>query len=359
MENKLRKNKIRKKVTLIVGNGLGRCLSPESYNLESAMKTVWKSLEENERKILNLCLKNPSENGPQSESELDNLHKISIAAKSICELVPNNFRAFITKELQEIPSFANYYRFKVATTLAAIQDQKAFKKKCEDKLELLDSFTEWIIKNNCSYDINVATLNYDRLLYGRLMGKKGLKGNLYFDGFISGGFSSDKRKKQSYYLHLHGTPLIWITDKGTAFKKVSPVEVEQLRKLSYEAFKKNYSDCYFPIILNNEKEKSPWIHSDPVLRIQFERFRKSLSESEIIISLGYSSGDSHVNAEIEYALNDGATSKRFIYCHHSREKGAKGIKSTELYKNKKSLIETREYKGISDWVDIVSDLLTP
>lgn len=268
--------------TLIFGNGLGMALDHRHFSLTNAMADVWNNqfaISEVHKELISQCL---GGNGatPQGEDQLDPLHLVVSACKTLNSINMSQ-RAnvhWLSQEGQQFPVAVGNYIHKVATRLHMYDGALP-----QDFLGPLIEF----VRQTKSH---IATLNYDKLLYGAFLDAN-LMVDYYrttlVDGMVTGGFSSDALERKynntfGYYLHLHGSPLFFDRD-GLARKR----DRHQLNPFSPEG-----SDH---IVLTHVRHKRSVIGASMVLSTYWNYLNFCLNESEEIIVFGYSGGDSHLN----------------------------------------------------------------
>lgn len=146
------------------------------------------------------------------------------------------------------------------------------------------------LRATCS---NIATLNYDRLLYGALVDDGLLAGyNGYLvDGMWDDGFDADNLIRKfgnnfGYYLHLHGSPLFYDTPQGVT------------KKLTRDRLDMSHDGGANHIVLTHVRHKTSVIDASNVLSTYWTYLHNSLHESVEIIVFGYSGLDTHLNRVI-------------------------------------------------------------
>lgn len=268
--------------TLIFGNGLGMALDPRHFSLTNAMADVWNApfaISDVHKDLISQCL---GGNGaiPQREDQLDPLHLVISACRTLSSINMSQRMNvhWLSQEGQHFPVAVANYIHKVATRLHMYAGSlpQAF-------LEPLISF----VRHTKSH---VATLNYDKLLYGAFLDAGLMAG--YFrttlvDGMVGNGFSSQALERLynntfGYYLHLHGSPLFF-DHHGLARKR----DRHELNPFSPEG-----SDH---IVLTHVRHKRSVIGASMVLSAYWNYLNFSLNESEEIIVFGYSGDDEHLN----------------------------------------------------------------
>ncbi|MBH3415316.1 SIR2 family protein [Pseudomonas putida] len=268
--------------TLIFGKGLGMALDPRHFSLTNAMADVWAdpvALPDVQKQLISQCV---GGNGaiPEREDQLDPLHLVISACKTLASINMSQRMDvhWLSQEGQQFPVAVSNYIHKVATRLHLYGG------------ELPPAFLAPLIDFVRTTKSHVATLNYDKLLYGAFLDANLMAG--YFDttlvdGMVGGGFSSEALERRygnnyGYYLHLHGSPLFF-DHHGLARKR----ERHELNPFSPEG-----SDH---IVLTHVRHKRSVIGASMVLSAYWNYLNFCLNESEEIIVFGYSGDDLHLN----------------------------------------------------------------
>ena len=268
--------------TLVFGNGLGMALDPRHFSLTNAMADVWNdpfAISDIHKDLISQCMGAVGAI-PQREDQLDPLHLVISACKTLCSINRSQRMNvhWLSQEGLQFPIAVGNYIHKVATRLHLYHG------------ELPRPFLEPLIRFVRNTKSHIATLNYDKLLYGafldaNLMGAYNT--TTLVDGMVGAGFSSDAlvrlyNNNFGYYLHLHGSPLFF-DHHGLARKR----DRNELDPHSPEG-----SDH---IVLTHVRHKRSVIGSSIVLSTYWNYLNFSLNESQEIIVFGYSGEDSHLN----------------------------------------------------------------
>ncbi|MFA0923619.1 hypothetical protein [Xanthomonas fragariae] len=201
--------------TLIFGNGLGMALDPEFYSLDSAIGCAWDgedSFDEATRELVRCCLVDPAKERPHGEDDMDALQLVI----SSCDFLASMRRGganWLSDHGQQFPAAVR--KFLYQTALHFHQGEKLL------PLHFVDPLAAFLLDTKS----HVATLNYDNLLYQRMIEKGVLDGysGALVDGMLSCGFAPDNLERKygrnfGYYMHLHGPPLF--VDQDGAVKKL-------------------------------------------------------------------------------------------------------------------------------------------
>jgi len=273
---------------IIFGNGLGMALDHEHFNLTNAIQSIWDNdniLSDDERQYILQCLPGADNRPPEGEHELDILHVAVTACGFLRDLSGDNVD-WLSDEGRDFPITIAKFVHKVATVLHNYDG------------ELPEKFTTPLCDFLRDTNSHVATLNYDKLLYGEMIDRNVLQGygGALVDGMLNAGFSRDNLERKNgnnfgYYLHLHGSPLFY--NDGNATKK------KQRNELILA------SQFIGPhIVLTHIKHKLSVISSSEVLSTYWDYLDFALSESEEIIVFGCSGEDKHLNQKLKlYSRN--------------------------------------------------------
>lgn len=270
---------------IIFGNGLGMSIDPNHFSLNRALNDIWEKenfLSVEQKTLIQNCI--DQQRAPEGEEELDILHQVVTACKSLNNLATDDVH-WLSENGQSFPEYTAKYIHKVATDLHNYDG------------ELPEKFEEALVSFVKESRSHVATLNYDKLLYSSFINNdvfNGYSGYLV-DGMISDGFSSETLERLygnrfGYYLHLHGSPLF--INKNGAVKKLSRDNLTIERDEASEH-----------IVLTHVKHKPSVIAASHVLSTYWDYLQFALSEAEEIILFGYSGLDDHLNKVIRPYLN--------------------------------------------------------
>ncbi len=191
-------------VLLIFGNGLGRSIDNEAFSLPSAIQSVCAAEmmpAHNLEAMKEFLAKEPEEG--IDEDDLGILHQAIFACDFIAEAARDR-RAILTAVGLELPGIFARFVHNVAVNLSSNGHQ------------LPDDFSDALADFIQRFKPNVATLNYDQLLYRAFMDRqllRGYRGDLV-DGLLGQGYDHENLRKRfgnnfGMYLHLHGTPLVF------------------------------------------------------------------------------------------------------------------------------------------------------
>lgn len=263
---------------IVFGNGLGMALNPQAFSLANAMHDVWhlnNFLTPEEKLLISQTLGDVNAI-PQTEDQLDVLHQAVGACKTLNRILSPQLH-WLTPHGQTFPSAVAKYIQKVAARLHLVD--------ADLPADFVSSLVQFVLRTRS----HVATLNYDRLLYGAFVDNNILAGydGALVDGIYTAGFSDSNLQRLfgrtfGYYLHLHGSPLFY-DDNGI---------VKKMQRSDLSMFTPNESEH---IVLTHVLHKRSVIASSSILMTYWNYLRFSLSESESIIVFGYSGCDIHLN----------------------------------------------------------------
>ncbi|WP_417271163.1 hypothetical protein [Celeribacter sp.] len=329
------------KKLIIIGNGLGMALDPNHFLLTNAMTRVWESgALTNEAKDLIGALKGiEPETGPRSETDLISTQiALSLLTDFRSRLGADALETWFTDTAKTFPLTLRKYVFEVAFDLYnyGIPD---------DKLGQWAEFTQSFIRFIMETKSHVATLNYDDLIYEKIVEgvcvdgewlvpsrRQGVNGPATSkDGFISGEFRAecfDWGGDCGFYLHLHGTPLFATKDERNI--KLGRNEVE---------FKNENRRRH--IVLANPKDKRDIIDQSEILKNFWDvQLPRCIREAEEIIVFGYSGLDDHLNE----LLKESDKKKWVIEWSGSKH-----------YSKDSGVLEGEEIDATTFWKDAVGD----
>lgn len=265
--------------TLIFGNGLGMALDPRHFSLNRALSDVWENprhLPVVQKDLVGRCVGDDGQ-APQGEEQLDTLHVV-VAACNMLNKIGDEEVHWLSEEGQEFPAAVAKYIHRVASNLHLYDDP------------LPDTFLTPLFEFVRETRSNIATLNYDRLLYGAFIDHGFMNGyrGLLVDGMIDGGFGADTLERRygnnfGYYLHLHGSPLFYDDRNGFA------------RKMTRDRLTMNSAEISNHIVLTHVTHKRSVIDASDVLSTYWDYLHDCCHEVEEIIVFGYSGGDTHLN----------------------------------------------------------------
>lgn len=264
---------------LIFGNGLGMALAPQRFNLSQVMHDVWNIahfLTAEDKRLISLTLGNEGAI-PQSEDQLDVLHQAVTACKTLNRILSPSLH-WLTENGQRFPTAVSKYIHMVASRLHLTD--------ADLPVEFTTSLSNFIQQTNS----HVATLNYDKLLYGAFVDQgilAGYNGSLV-DGITNQGFNPANLERMygrnfGYYLHLHGSPLFYTNAEGQILK---------LQRHEISTFTANPSEH---IVLTHVAHKRSVISASPILTIYWHYLHRALQEANQIVVVGYSGQDVHLN----------------------------------------------------------------
>lgn len=318
---------------LIFGNGLGMALDANHFSLTNAINYIWEHesiLDDSERRYIEQCLPGVEGRPPEGEHELDILH-VAVTACGFLRHLSGNDVEWLSDKGKEFPTTIAKFVHKVATHLHNYEAG-----------ELPASFTSSLCEFIKESNSHVATLNYDRLLYGAMIDNgllDGYGGNL-IDGMIGSGFEYDNLERKygrdfGYYLHLHGSPL-FVNHNGIPKKK-------RRQELSLDS---DFTGRH--IVLTHVKHKPSVISSSSVLTAYWDYLDFALGESEEVVVIGCSGEDEHLNQKLKRYCKMPTRKTRVVEWSGARSK----VESLKLWRDKLgSCIELVQMDNILDFDD--------
>lgn len=272
---------------LIFGNGLGRAIDNEYFDLSRALKDAWDDnevLDDTGREMIRRCISpdalvDNEEIWPRGEHELDPLQKVVAACDLVRQFEREADDGWLTERGRKFPGAIRSFVHRAACYFHRFEGS------------LNEDFANSVLNHVIDSRSHIATLNYDDLLYRSLIGTPAFNGySCLIDGFV-GAFSSDNLDrhyplKQAYYLHLHGSP-IYITRGNGEIRKSSLSEIGSI-----------VGHQNIHLVLTEVKHKPTIIASSPVLTEYWSRFDQALGEVEGVTIFGYGGQDNHLNALI-------------------------------------------------------------
>jgi hypothetical protein len=269
---------------VIFGNGLGRALDDEFFQLERALMNAWADptiLNDDQKSLIHHCLpmdviEVAPDYAPKSELELDRLQRVLAACDELTKHETENGASWLTDDGKMFPFAIRSYIHRAASYFHggghALPN------------EFAESLRTWILKSRS----HVATLNYDELLYRAFINTPACQGySCLLDGFVPDfkveNLSRYNPAQQSYYLHLHGSPLYFNSTLG------------DLRKASLSQLPSIEGHSSSHLVLTHVDHKAAVISASPILREYWKCLEVAMSEASGVVLFGYGGGDTHLN----------------------------------------------------------------
>lgn len=286
---------------IIFGNGLGRALDNDFFDLETRMRKVWADencLTLEQKRLIATSIEGVEpEEGPSSEDQLGKTQMALVACEVLGDAVNDGQLVhWLTKDARDFPSALKKYLFEVARSFHGFNPANA-------GYDFWQDFKNELVKFIWTSKSHVATLNYDDLLYGpftdlqEIDGKPRLICNGYSGTLIDGyrktngfrksnmGRKPERKEELGFYMHLHGSPLFVDGEKHAVKLNRSELGQERGERDSH-------------IVLTHSAYKTLVIDKSPVLHMYWEQLDKAIGEAGEIILFGYSGRDKHLNAKI-------------------------------------------------------------
>ncbi|PTV95831.1 SIR2-like protein [Rhodobacter aestuarii] len=285
------------KSLFIFGNGLGRSISNDFFDLKRALEHAWNvedGLTEHQKELIRACLpdeviEDEDADAPQREDQLEELQRIlsacDIISKTEDRLGNGAGEGWLSGHGREFPAAIRRYFHHAACYFL---DRDSLKVEGLDS-EVKADFSECLRDHIRSHGAHIATLNYDDLLYEAFCGTDIFNRHLLRDGFFKKGkfdFSMAEgfydAEKEGWFLHLHGSPL-FVDEDG------EPRKVTRAQLADYHGHGSTH------LVLTSVKFKRYIIQSSEILRQYWGKFRAIVPRSNNIILLGYGGEDVHLN----------------------------------------------------------------
>jgi hypothetical protein len=156
------------------------------------------------------------------------------------------------------------------------------------KLKYLRSFLDFIRRG---YNLRIFTLNYDECIERALSDALGPINDRWTTGFDENGWNPQLlgSKYEAYVYKLHGS-LDWLHDEKFGICRVKWPPARESEELPSD---------FEPLLIFGTDVKLQAV--DPFLTLLY-RFQQTLNASNILVVVGYSFGDTHINAMIFEAL---------------------------------------------------------
>jgi hypothetical protein len=275
---------------IIIGNGLGRAIDNDKFDLQTAIDHVWAcpdTLTGDEKTNIKSLISDPS-GTPQGEGDLSKVHLAWVACRHIESLTGDQERteSLLSQHGKKFPKTIEKFVYAVA---------QYFHGHGENWESEHSYFFAALTAHVTDTHSHIATLNYDKLLYRPLCFDDLFTRYKMRDGFRGNRISFDPDNhdrytpsRESYYLHLHGSPLFH-TDAATGKIRKSSVNDDA----TY-----NPDRAYNHIVLTHVDHKPTIIDASPILSTYWKWLDVALQESTRITVFGYGGGDDHLNRKL-------------------------------------------------------------
>ena len=270
--------------TPIFGNGLGMALDATLFSLDDAIGRAWDGegvFDQETRALVRCCLVDDGDiERPHGEEDLDALQLV-VSSCDFLDRMSQGGSHWLSEHGQRFPAAVR--KFLYQTALQFHQREVVL------PLEFAQPLAAFLHATKS----HVATLNYDNLLYQRMIEADVLSGygGALVDGMLSSGFAPENLERRwgktfGYYLHLHGSPLF--VDQEDVVKKLTHGELGGGDDVVGSH-----------IFLTHVKHKATVIAASPLLQSYWQYLESALEESEEVILFGYSGLDTHLNELLE------------------------------------------------------------
>lgn len=291
-----------KTITFLIGNGLGKSLDADHFDLKQGMKQGWGRTRS--KKIKSLINKFLGKAAPTTENDLKKIQDCFLKLQSIeCQIkdLPHGLKHHIEFNIKKDKERYFEYLFNVSSHFYNYPiDETPLPSKFATFMENFCLYIEKKCKDRNT--VHVATLNYDGLLYKKFIEKgnifKGYDGFLV-DGITDAGFNKDNLKSRygknfGWYLHLHGSPLFY-SDHKKIKKNTYNNNTSSFEEVSYKPGRRH-------IILCHPKQKYETIQYSEILSEYLEHFKVAITHTDYLVIIGYGGKDTHINEIIKSFL---------------------------------------------------------
>lgn len=238
----------------IFGNGLGRSIDNDYYDLGKALQAAWDNpaaLDNTQKQLIWQCLppdlfEDDQLRAPKSETELDTLQRVLAACDEISKHEYDGGQSWLSESGKKFPFAIRSY---IHCAASYFHQSPHFLPQA-----FVEPLVSWVLASRS----HIATLNYDELLYRAFIGTDAFRGyNCLLDGFVPDFHTSHLDRyvpsRQSFYLHLHGSPLYYSDSTGG------------LRKAALSALPHIEGHSSTHLVLTEVKHKMTVIGSSPIL----------------------------------------------------------------------------------------------
>jgi hypothetical protein len=272
--------------TYIIGNGLGMALDPKAFDIGNAFRNSLSEIDASYRRVLETAFPNKNGSPPEKEEELGLMHQAEAACQFLEQLENLNV-PLLSQEGRDFPTASRLFINRTALQFW----------NCSTNLPgpFIDNLCDRIKERN----INIAVLNYDKLLYDPFISRgicNGRKGYL-IDGFVGGNIDlkalehSYQKKNYGHYMHLHGSPL-FVEEDG------------KIRKLDRNEITSTPIETRRHVVLTSFDRKKAVINQSFVLSLYWQALKNSLVDSEQVLIFGYRGQDAHLNETLVEAFRE-------------------------------------------------------
>lgn len=281
------KGAILTKRLIVFGNGLGRAIDDMHFRLSTALDVAWESgvlSPEKKDALLRWAMLGAGES-PKTEEQFGRIYVVMREAAKIRREHPVSAMDLTEDEMRSFCHAAACHFHDEAFSSADSEEKRA-------------KFIATLIEHFAKKESSIATLNYDKLIYGAMV-RAHFDNVLDFDdGFRKKGFpvfypvvlKKAIDRGEPLYLHLHGSPL-FLTSQNECGD-------DQIEKKPTWAIPKIAGSSQSHLILNNSYYKQFDIEKSPLLLSYWAAYRALVEKAERIFLVGYSGCDDHLNAVI-------------------------------------------------------------
>lgn len=291
---------------IIFGNGLGRSLNNDHFDLTGALRTVWNDadyLSEIQKQMIASAIGGVElEDGPETEDQLFGT-QLALLACDILKKATNGegLGHWLTEHAIGFPEALARYNWAVAKHF----HNHGLNLDFDDRWQAFISTLVAFIFESKSH---IATLNYDDLLYETFNSPQTVNGTeirlcngfsgILLDGYTkTRGFSASNMTRNNpannaWYMHLHGSPL-FVDDENGRVKKLTRHQMQTGDNMGRSH-----------IVLTHGSLKEVVISSSKVLQMYWDHLNDAIEEASEILAFGYSGRDNHLNERIKSLRGD-------------------------------------------------------
>ncbi len=293
--------------TVIFGNGLGRAIDNDRFQLETGIRNAWNDLEngfwnQTQKNLVLRCT--GGEDPPQSEEQLEKLHIISNACEQIHQFEGNQ-SVWLKDDGKQFVGAVRHFIGKTAASFHYSLDELADTYSRHEKFwkKLTD-----LANGTC----HIATTNYDNLLYQHFIDSNVFTNYKLRDGFRGQNLTFSEENlviytnrfgQTGYYLHLHGSPLFY-DDNGTPKKYLQGGLLDSF---------KTQTPQRRHVVLTHAKRKADVISSSALLSSYWQHLSFALQHSSKVVLFGCGGQDQHLNHFLQHWLRTNeSTGKLYV-----------------------------------------------
>lgn len=300
---------MRKTITFLIGNGLGKSLDANYFDFKQGMEKGWDRTKS--KKIKSLIKDSLGKAKPRKEKDLEIIQDCFLKLQSIeyqIKGLPNALKKALELHINKDKERYFNYLFNVSSHFYHYQPTDAEPRVLAKFNTFMNNFCSYIRKKWIAGDtVHVATLNYDGLLYKNFIKNEGILNGLdgcLVDGITDAGFKKEYLqpkygKNFGWFLHLHGSPLFY-SEYNSIKKNTYKQGTSSSEAVLYKPGRKH-------IILCHPKQKYESIQYSNILSEYLEHFKVAINHTDYLVILGYGGEDTYINEIIKSSLKKAGT----------------------------------------------------